>query len=150
MRFESGSFARKRITGASMLKQLAIIFLVMTVILPAVPHRSAGDANRDSRIDLSDAIANMRGLAQSAADPRDFREELGKAVTSIRTVAGLDRVIQTDDGQAGTTAGSGQAYLLSYTDVTPVMTAMRSTGDTPVPYQSIEKPAEHRPPRFPA
>ena len=122
--------------------------LVMTVLFPAVPHRPAGDANRDNRIDLGDAIVNMRSLAQSAADPRDFREELGKAVTSIRTVAGLDHVIRTGDGQAGTTAGSGQVYLLSFTDVTPVLTLMQAIGDTPVPCQSLETPAEHRPPRF--
>lgn len=130
-----------------MFKRLAIILLIVTVMLPAVPHRPAGDANRDNRIDLCDVIANMRGLAQSAADPRDFEEELGKAVTSIRTVAGLDRVIRTDDGQAGTTAGSGQVYLLPSTDVTPVMTAMQETGENPLAYQSFETPAEHGPPR---
>ena len=124
------------------------MMLVLTAILPAMPQRPAGDANRDKRIDLGDAIVNMRGLVQSAANPRDFEEELGKAVTSIRTVAGLERVIRADDGQAGTTAGSGQVYLLSFTDVTPVLTAIQATGDTPVPYQSLETPAEHRPPRF--
>lgn len=124
------------------------MMLVMTAILPAMPQRPAGDANRDNRIDLGDAIVNMRGLVQSAANPRDFEEELGKAVTSIRTVAGLERVIRADDGQAGTTAGSSQVYLLSFTDVTPVLTAIQATGDTPVLYQSLETPAEHRPPRF--
>ena len=122
--------------------------LVMTVLFPAVPHRPAGDANRDNRIDLSDAIVNVRSLAQSVADPRDFKEELGKAVTSLRTVAGLDRVFKADDGKAGTTGGTGSVYLLSFTDVVPVMTATNAIGNTPDLYQSMETPAEHRPPKI--
>lgn len=139
---------RKNLRDFLMIKRLIIIVLVLTVMLPALPHRPAGDANRDNRIDLGDVIVNIRSLSQSAADPRDFREELGKTVTSIRTVAGLDRVFKADDGQARTTSGVGTVYLLSSTDVTPVMTAAPATGNTPDLYQSLETPAEHGPPRY--
>ena len=138
---------RKNLRDILMIKRLIIIVLIMTVMLPALPHRPAGDANRDNRIDLGDVIVNIRSLSQSAADPRDFSEEIGKAVTSIRTVAGLDRAFKADDGQAGTTSGVGTVYLLSSTDVTPVMTAIQATGENPLAYQSFETPAEHGPPR---
>jgi len=131
-----------------MIRRLITIILIMTVLVPAVPYRHACDANRDSRVDLGDVIANMRNLARTAVDPKDFRGELGKAIASIRNVAGLERIVNADDGSSGATAGGKLLYLLSFTDVTPVMTFMYATGDRFVPWRSIEMPAVHGPPRF--
>ena len=131
-----------------MFRRLLTTLLIMAVLVPAVPYRHACDANRDSRVDLGDVIANIRSMAQSGMDTRDFEEELGKALTSIRNVAGLERIVGADDGSAGATAGGKLLYLLPFTDVTPVMTLAHATGDRSVPWRSIERTAVHGPPRF--
>jgi hypothetical protein len=130
-----------------MIKRLITTILILTVLVPAVPFRHACDANRDNRIDLSDVIVNMRNLAQSATEPHDFKAELGNAITAIRNVAGLNRIISTDDASTKATTGANHVYLVSFIDVTPVVIAMYAIGDSPVPYQSIERPPIHGPPR---
>ena len=131
-----------------MIKRLITMILILTVLVPVVPSRHAWDGDRDNRIDLSDVIANMRNLSQSATDPRDFRGELRNAITSIRKVAGLNRIVRTNDGSTKATTGVNHVYLVSFNDVTPFMVAMYATGDSPVPYQSIERPPVHGPPKI--
>ena len=63
--------------------------LVLMILSSGLPVFSPEDANRDSRVNLEDAILNVRDFARTADDIEAFSSELGKAIITLKVVAGL-------------------------------------------------------------
>ena len=81
-------------------RQIIHFVLVLTILSTGVPLYHAGDANRDNRVDLADAILRVQGLAQTAEQPAAFRESLEQALITLSVVAGFKKVVKADRGQA--------------------------------------------------
>ncbi|MFH1965985.1 MAG: hypothetical protein ABIJ42_10660, partial [Acidobacteriota bacterium] len=58
---------------------------------------SPEDANRDSRVDLEDAIRQVRDFARTAYEPEDFTSSVEKTVSTLRIVAGLKTNLKADN-----------------------------------------------------
>ena len=61
----------------------------MMILSSGMPVFNPEDANRDSRINLEDAILHVRDFARTADDPEAFTSGLGKAIATLKAVAGL-------------------------------------------------------------
>ena len=74
--------------------------LILAILSTGMPLYLAGDANRDHRVDLADAILRVQGVARTAEQPAAFRENLEEALITLSTVAGFNKAIKADRGQA--------------------------------------------------
>jgi hypothetical protein len=80
-------------------KQVIHFMLVLAILSAGMPLYHPGDANRDDRVDLADAILRVQDLAQTAERPAAFRESLEDALITLSVVAGFQKVIKADRGQ---------------------------------------------------
>jgi hypothetical protein len=80
-------------------KIILLILLIPAILSTGVPLYHLGDANRDERVDLADAILRVQGIARTAEQPSAFRENLEDALITISAVAGFTRVIKADRGK---------------------------------------------------
>ena len=87
-------------------------FLILTVISMGLPRFAAEDLNRDSQIDLADAIIGARNFARTADHPSTFAATVKTAVSAIQLVAGLETKITADDGKS-LTPNLDQNFLVS-------------------------------------
>lgn len=74
--------------------------LILAILSTGMPLYHAGDANRDDRVDLADAILRVQGVARTAEQPAAFRENLEEALITLFAVAGVNKAIKADRGQA--------------------------------------------------
>ena len=70
-------------------KQILTSILVLMILSSGLPVFNQEDANRDSIINLEDAILNVRDFARTAVDLVAFKSEFGKAIRTLKVVAGL-------------------------------------------------------------
>ena len=70
-------------------KQILTSILVLMILSSGLPVFNQEDANRDSIINLEDAILNVRDFARTAVDLEAFTSEFGKAIRTLKVVAGL-------------------------------------------------------------
>ena len=70
-------------------KQILTSILVVMILSSGLPVFNQEDANRDSSINLEDAILNVRDFARTAVDLEAFTSEFGKAIRTLKVVAGL-------------------------------------------------------------
>jgi hypothetical protein len=74
--------------------------LILAILSTGIPVYHPGDANRDDRVDLADAILRVQGVARTAEQPADFKENLEDALITLTAVAGFSKVIKADRGVA--------------------------------------------------
>ncbi|MBU0652475.1 MAG: hypothetical protein KJ649_05405 [Proteobacteria bacterium] len=74
--------------------------LVLAILSTGMPLYHPGDANRDDRVDLADAILRVQGVARTAEQPAAFKENLEEALITLSVVAGFQKVIKADRGTA--------------------------------------------------
>ncbi|OIP89500.1 MAG: hypothetical protein COS57_12525 [Syntrophobacterales bacterium CG03_land_8_20_14_0_80_58_14] len=74
--------------------------LILAILSTGLPFYHTGDANRDDRVDLADAILRVQGVARTAEQPAAFKENLEDALITLSAVAGVRKVIKADRGQA--------------------------------------------------
>jgi len=74
--------------------------LILAILATGVPLYHGGDANRDDRVDLADAILRVQGVARTAEQPAAFKENLAEALMTLSAVAGVNNVIKSDREQA--------------------------------------------------
>jgi len=114
-----------------------------------LPFFSAQDANWDARVDLEDAIINIRDLAATANNPEAFLPRAGKAISTLQVVAGVKAQIspEKNDKSSGPFMGINPVYLI------PSIVNFPPTEEFPVsielsfPYQSIFISPDTPPPR---
>jgi hypothetical protein len=81
------------------LRNILHFMLILAILSAGMPLYHPGDANRDDRVDLADAILRVQDLAQTAERPAAFRESLEDALITLSVVAGFQKVIKADRGQ---------------------------------------------------
>ncbi|MCX6574799.1 MAG: hypothetical protein NTV82_00215 [Candidatus Aminicenantes bacterium] len=81
-------------------RQIIHFVLVLTILSTGLPVYQPGDANRDDRVDLADAILRVQGVARTAEQPAAFRDRLEEALITLSVVAGFKKVVKADRGQA--------------------------------------------------
>jgi hypothetical protein len=66
--------------------------LILAILSTGIPVYHPGDANRDDR--------RVQGVARTAEQPADFKENLEDALITLTAVAGFGKVIKADRGTA--------------------------------------------------
>jgi hypothetical protein len=74
--------------------------LILAILSTGLPVHQSGDANRDDRVDLADAILRVQGVVRTAEQPATFKENLEEALITLTAVAGFSKVIKADRGTA--------------------------------------------------
>jgi hypothetical protein len=82
------------------IRNILYFVLVLAILSTGLPLHQSGDANRDDRVDLADAILRVQGVARTAEQPAAFKENLEEALITLSAVAGVNKVIKADLGQA--------------------------------------------------
>jgi hypothetical protein len=75
-------------------KNIFAIYLAVTLLASGLPLTMPGDANRDNRIDLADAILTMRTLVTSGDHHEEFMSAVRMTITTLQAAAGIKTVIQ--------------------------------------------------------
>jgi hypothetical protein len=82
------------------LRNITHILLALAILSTGMPLYQPGDANRDARVDLADAILRVQGVAQTAEQPAAFRDNLEEALVTLSVVSGFRKVIKTGREQS--------------------------------------------------
>jgi len=100
-------------------KQILTSFLVLMILSSGMPVFYPEDANRDNRINLEDAILHVRDFARTADDLEAFTSGLGKAIATLKVVAGLKTCYKpANDSKSSNTLNSLNAsYLIPTYDL---------------------------------
>ena len=131
------------------IKHLLSSILIITVLASGLPFFSPQDANRDTRINLEDAILHVKGFARTAEEPGTFRSHVEKAVSTLHVVSGLKAVIkQTGDTKSTTTLPALDfPYLISSNDLLLPLNNFSQFPEKPFFYSSISITPTSPPPR---
>ena len=99
-------------------RHILSITLILTILATGLPIFSPEDANRDSTVDIRDAILSVKGFTRTADNPAAFRANFGKTVSALQVLAGLKTVIkQADDAKsAAASLCLDLPYLISSID----------------------------------
>ena len=96
-------------------RHILSITLILTILATALPIFIPEDANRDSRVDLMDAVLHVQDFARTADNPAAFAANFENAVSALHALAGLKTVIrQADDAKSATASPTlDLPYLIS-------------------------------------
>ena len=99
-------------------RQILTSILVLMILSSGLPVISHEDANRDSRINLEDAILNVRDFARTADNLEAFSSGLGKAIITLKVVAGLKTYYKptNDSNSPNLLSNLNLIYLISSID----------------------------------
>lgn len=120
------------------LKNITHLLLVLAILSTGLPLYHAGDANRDERVDLADAILRVQGVVRTAEQPAAFRANLEDALITLSVVSGFQKVIKADRGQSNPNPSGTPVFgpfSLAETGILPVAAMPRT--DHSFLYQSI-------------
>jgi hypothetical protein len=89
--------------------------LILAVLGNCLPCFAPEDANRDRRVDLSDAVAQVRSLVEAAENQGAERIDIQKAIVAVSAIAGLGPRIEPQDpvSQQATTPFLDHFYCIS-------------------------------------
>jgi hypothetical protein len=79
-------------------KQILTAIVALTLLSSGLPMFSPEDANRDKKVDLEDAILNIRDFAKTADSPDGFMLQAEKIISTLRVLAGVKTNIGTGEG----------------------------------------------------
>ena len=99
-------------------KHILTIILVFAILASGLPFYAPEDVNRDSRVDLKDAILCVQDFTRTADNPAAFMAGFEKAVFALQVLAGLKTVIKPANNAKPTTASPSLdlPYLISSFD----------------------------------
>lgn len=124
------------------------ILLVMAVLATGMPVYHPGDANRDDRVDLADAILRVQGVARTAEQPAAFRSRLEEALITLSAVAGFQKVMTADrNASIAPVFPLDSPYLISAFEFTAPCTAAPVIDRGGPAYRSVTSSPDPRPPR---
>ena len=120
-------------------RHILSVVLILSILTAGLPIFIPEDANRDSTIDIRDAILGVKSFAGTADSPVAFTANFGKAVSALQMVAGLKTVIKRADDATSATAQSclDLPYLISLFDFSIIPAVCFKTVGQPFYYQSI-------------
>jgi len=120
------------------------------ILSSGLPVFNPEDANRDTIVNLEDAILNVRDLARTADNPESFVSGLGKAVSTLKVIAGLKTYYQPAKNATSSNSLShlGLHYLIP--SVVVINPSENSTRVSIVSsdYESLVFPPDTHPPRY--
>jgi len=130
-------------------KHVLTIILVFAMLASGLPLFSPEDANRDSSVDLKDAILCVQDLARTADVPSAFAVDFRNAASALQVLAGLKTVIKRADNAKSTTASPSlnSPYLISLFDFSFAPTARSKSVEQSFCYQSILSSPDSPPPK---
>ncbi len=70
-------------------KQILTAIVALTLLSSGLPMFSPEDANRDKKVDLEDAILNIRDFAKTADSPDGFMLQAEKIISTLNVLAGV-------------------------------------------------------------
>ena len=119
------------------------------ILSSGLPVFNPEDANRDSRVNLEDAILNVRDFARTADDIEAFSSELGKAIITLKVVAGLKTYYKpaNDSNSSNTTNSLNSFYLIPSHHLPSPIEHCYQISEAPFFCKSIVLAPDPRPPR---
>jgi hypothetical protein len=124
------------------------ILLVMAILSTGMPLYHPGDANRDDRVDLADAILRVQGVARTAEQPAAFRSRLEEALTTLTALAGFEKVMAMDrNASIAPVYSPDSPYLISAFEFTAPYTAAPVIDRGGPAYRSVTITPDPHPPR---
>ena len=79
------------------LRHILSIALVFAILATGLPSFIPEDANRDSSVDLKDAVLHVQDFARTADNPDAFAANFENTVSALQVLAGLKTVIKPAD-----------------------------------------------------
>ena len=124
--------------------------LIFAVLVSGLPSFIPEDANRDSRVDLKDAVLHVQDFAQTADNPAAFMANFEKAVSALQALAGLKTVIKrADNAKSMTTQFCPESpCLISFFNLSLPQHNSSKLLEKLICYQSISISPNFPPPRF--
>ena len=131
------------------IRHILSTILILSILATGLPIFTPEDANRDSTVDIRDAILSLRGFAGTVDSPAAFTANFGKVVSALQMVAGLKTVIkQADDATSATAQFTlDLPYLISLFDFSVIPVVCSKTAGQPFYYQSILSSPSSPPPQ---
>jgi hypothetical protein len=130
------------------LRNIIHIGLVLTLLAAGMPLYHPGDANRDERVDLADAILRVQGLAGIAEQPASFRDRMEDVLVTLSAVAGFGKVLKADRSASGSPVFSSVSpYLLSGLELPAPQANAAPIRAEGLAYHSITVAPDSPPPR---
>jgi len=123
--------------------------LIFAMLASGLPLFSPEDANRDSSVDLKDAILCVQDFARTADNPAAFTANFEKTVSALQVVAGLKTVITSAGDTKSLTASLtlDSPYLASLFDFSFAPAACSKPAGQSFYYQSILSSPDSPPPQ---
>jgi len=124
--------------------------LVFAILASGLPFFSPEDANRDSRVDIRDAVLCVQDFARTADTPEAFKANFENAVSALQVVAGLKTVITSAGDTKSLTASPtlDSPYLTSLFDFSLAPAACSKPAGQSFQYQSVLSSPDSPPPRY--
>jgi hypothetical protein len=124
------------------------IGLVLAILSTGLPLYHPGDANRDERVDLADAILRVKGVVRTAEQPAAFRSSMEDALITLSAVAGFGKVLKADRSASGSPVFSGESpYLISGFEFPPPRANPAGIAEEGLAYHSVTIAPDSPPPR---
>jgi hypothetical protein len=96
------------------IRNLFLGFLLLVILISGFPTYHAADMNRNSEIDLQDAIMSVRAFTDSINNPDSFRQSVENVVMALKVVSGLKKVIKSERENLGINYSGDAAYLVTF------------------------------------
>ena len=120
-------------------RHILTISLVLAILTSGLPLFSPEDANRDSTVDIRDAILSVKNFARTADNPSAFMANFENAVSALQALAGLKTVIKPANNAKSVTASPSLdlPYLISSFNFLFAQVACSKPAGQSFYYQSI-------------
>ncbi len=131
------------------IRQILSTILIATVLISGLPLASLEDANRDRRVDLKDAILQVKEFSRLVDQPEAFSSSVEKVVETFNVVAGFKPSIR-QTGKTESATGSyylDPAYLIQTNGLLPVSIQLTKLPELSVNVSSITIVPDSPPPR---
>ena len=130
-------------------RHILSITLVFAILASGLPIFSPEDANRDSRLDLKDAVLHVQDFARTADNPSAFMANFENAVSALQALAGLKTVIKPADNAKSTNTilSPDISYLTSSYNLSTTLNSYFQLTEESFYYQSITSTPASPPPQ---
>jgi hypothetical protein len=131
-----------------LIRHILSLTLVMVLLCSGFPLFDYEDANRDTRVDLEDAILHVRGFSAVADDPESFMPQAERAIATLRVLAGVKANIKpAGDAKSKPSLLSLELlYIPTTLDSTGYSEISSELAELKILYQSISFKPETPPP----
>jgi len=80
-------------------RHLVTAVLIIVLLSSGIPLFAPEDTNKNSVIDLGDAILSIRDFVRSADNPETFTSNIERTLTTLHIAAGMKTVIKASRGE---------------------------------------------------